>query len=43
MLFEFFIVQELENNKTIVDEEINNENLFFNDEKLVTNIDYACI
>lgn len=35
MLFEFFISQELKASKEIIDEEIKNENLFFDDEKLV--------
>jgi len=36
VLFEFFILQELKNNKEIIDEENDNENLFFCNEKLVT-------
>lgn len=35
VLFEFFILQELKNNKEIIDEEMNDENLFFDNEKLV--------
>lgn len=35
VLFEFFILQELKNNKKIIDEENDNENLFFDNQKLV--------
>jgi len=36
VLFEFFILQELKNNKEMMDEENDNENVFFGNEKLVT-------
>lgn len=35
VLFEFFILREIKSNKDIIGEEINNQNLFFNNEKLV--------
>jgi len=35
VLFEFFILQEINNNKEIIDKENDNENLFFGNEKLV--------
>lgn len=33
VLFEFFILQELKNNKEMVDEDNDNENVFFGNEK----------
>lgn len=35
MLYEFFILQELKTNNEIIDEEINNEQMFFDNEKFV--------
>lgn len=40
MLFEFFILEEIKTNKEVIDEEINNEQLFFDSEKFVLNYTY---